>query len=174
MFEYDPSRYISRRYQSAEGGPDKPSTIAATWLDRIPFQIFLTVRPVGFSQYSSFLRDFIESAERHFRAPLSSVVSIEHQPILNLHFCIASSVKLDLSWFEAYLKTKPVTFDIQKYDFHRDALPYILKTLNSGGAVDYHNLDYYLKEPRNRKDRKRLARHQSRVSQFMARANSEG
>jgi hypothetical protein len=140
----------------------KPSTEMSGWLNQIPFQVFLTVRPYR-NSVKNIEKVFMRAAEEFHRGPLSYVVAHE---FMHSHYLIASSVKLDIPWMAAFLQNHGVKFDMQRYSIRQDALPYILKTLNDKevGAVDLINMDLFLKPPKNRKDRKRLARHQERLA----------
>jgi hypothetical protein len=154
----------SRIYQSSEGLPDKPSTITSAWLETIPFQLFITIRPVYHKQVESIVKQFLNQAEKYHKSVLSCCISYESNPIPNVHICVACHVQLDVKWIEDYLKEQPVSFNIQTFGVN--ALPYTLKTLNSAESnIDYHGLDLYLKTPLNHQERRRIERHQKRLNQ---------
>jgi len=134
--------------------------------------------------------DFVESTERTFKAPLSYCLSCERYPYPNIHMLIASAVRLDAGWLRNCFKwgfpstiTNPDTGEIRSCIRHFDVdadvrrvdvdnnegvTAYILKEMNKvpEAEFDVFNLDYYLKEPKNRKDRKGQARHQERLKKI--------
>jgi|ERR1700722_2956855 hypothetical protein len=99
----------SRIYQSSAGLPDKSSTIASAWLEKVPFQLSVTVRPTAKVASKSIVKELLNQAEKFHKSYLSCVIGYEDQPIDNAHLCIASPVSLSKSWIEFYLSRQPVT-----------------------------------------------------------------
>jgi hypothetical protein len=156
------------------------STALAATLNRIPFQLFLTIRGDGMSveQLKSVVVSFQGHIERHFKAPLTYVPVYESRPYLHCHMVIASAVRFE-KWnyravafvLQQLLGSNPNAFDLQRYDPDRGALPYILKTASDadGGDWDLVNCDLYQEfDPTNdRKTRKRRGRHLKRIARLM-------
>ena len=177
-FRYIPTielSYPARRYSSGDASKDKPSSIAAIWLALVPFQMFASIEPHPSFECKAVVEQFCNVVERFHRCPLSGIIGYETAPTTHAHMCFACPVRLDLGWIRDYLKQQKLqSFDLQQFDPALDGLPYTLKSLNwrgvidsrSGGEVDYRNLDYYLKTPVDRKDRKRQARHQRRMEKL--------
>ena len=161
--------YPVRRYglgETLEDHPDDPSSAASSWLALIPFQLFACVEPDPSGNCKAIVEQLCDVVERFHRSPLSGIIGYEATSTPHAHLCMAAPVRLDLNWIRDYLKHQKLqSFDLQKFDHHLDGLPYTLKALNSGGEVDYRNLDFYVKRPVNRKDRKRQSRHAERLIQ---------
>lgn len=166
-FKYIPTierSYPTRRYSSGEASEDKPSVTSAVWLALVPFQLFACIEPHPAIDCKAVVEQFCGVVEKFHRSPLSGIIGYETEPASHAHLCMASPIKLDLGWIRDYLRQQKLqSFDVQQFDHYLDGLPYAMKSLNSGGEVDYRNLDYYLKPPHNRKDRKRQARHEARL-----------
>jgi hypothetical protein len=160
--------YPVRRYglgESLEAHSDHPSSAASSWLALVPFQVFACVEPDPSGNCKAIVEQLCDAAERFHRSPLSGIIGYEATPTPHAHLCMASPVRLDLNWIRDYLKRQKLqSSDVKPFDHHLDGLPYTLKVLNSGGEVDYRNLDYYVKTPTNRKGRKRQARHAERLA----------
>jgi len=169
------------------------SKLYAHYLQVLPVQLFISLRPSGrraMEYLKGVTTDFVDSTERTFKAPLSYCVSYEQYPYPNIHMLIASAVQLDAGWLRNCFKwgfpstiTNPdtgevrscirhfyVDADVQPVDIgnNEGVTAYILKEMNRFAEAEFDviNLDYYLKEPVNRKDRKRLARHFERLERL--------
>lgn len=157
--------YAARRYSVAEGSKDQASSITATWLGLIPFNLFACIEPNPSADCKAVVEQFCAVVERFHRCPLSGIIGYELHPMAHAHLVMACPAELDIDWMRRYLgQQKLSSFDLQRFDPALDGLPYALKILNKGGEVDYRNLDLYIKTPANRKDRKRRARHQARLN----------
>jgi hypothetical protein len=175
VFRYIPTAHVHQQIITT-------SDWIVDWMAIVPVQLFISIRPLGHGRMEHLKiveKEFVEICERHHKAPLSYVVSYERFPYPNIHMLIASSVTLDVRWLAAVFKFKygpdaidekwqfMVNVDIQNIDVERKerATSYILKELNFNMDSDWdvRNLDYYLKQPVNRKDRKRQLRHRERL-----------
>jgi hypothetical protein len=80
---------------------------------------------------------------------------------------IACPFRIDTSYIHTFLRSRKVDFTLDPVDVTRkeELLNYMFKELNYSSDCDWNfrNFDYYLKKPRNRKDRKRLSRHRERL-----------
>jgi hypothetical protein len=168
----------------------------------LPIQLFISLRPLGhgtMEYLKGVLHDFVELAEKHFRAPLSYLVSYERHPYPNLHMAVCSSVPLDVEWIERgfrygfastiqnpdtgrILRGVPaqvgeirscfihfhVDWDVRRFEpgTSEELLTYAMKEFNFSPEAEFDavNLDYFMKTPVNRKDRKQQARHQARLN----------
>ena len=166
-FKYrDTSCYqSSRRYQKSKGCFDTKSVAIADFIDRVPFTHFVTLDPykeISVTGLKGQVKQIINRIEKHIKAPVSYVVGYEPFPQVNCHGCFCSAGRLTTETISSAL-LKQFDYDIQEI-YSKDVLPYVLKTVNVDGDWDFGNLDYYLKTPVNRKDRKRMARHNERLS----------
>ena len=161
----------NRMYQPVDGLPSKSSTILSAHLFHIPFQCFLTIRPltigtaISYPQLRAVVKKFASECGKHCRAPLSYAIGFETRPCLHCHLCGASGVQLDVEWIREYFKAMPVSIDLRAYDRSLNGLAYSLKAADDPDSEwDIVNFDYYLPGKLNRKQRKRLARHQERLA----------
>lgn len=156
----------SRRFQTKHGAVDSKAVQVADFVDRVPFQLFMTLRPIHEMSIVSLkgqLKDVVNRIEKYYKASLSYVVGYESEPEVHCHACFASSVKLQPEIIILSLQKK-FNADIQEI-YSSDVLTYVLKCIKNDGDWDFGNLDLYLKAVTegNHKQRRRIGRHNRRL-----------
>lgn len=144
------------------------SALLSDWLKEVPFQAFVSVRPVhatAMDTLKTMINDFQRGAGKRFHSPLSCVISYERTPCLNCHLLIACSRTLDLDWMREYLKANARTMDcqVQAYESWKDGISYVLKCADRDDGSTWELSEFmflYLPRQPNENRRHRIARRQ--------------
>jgi hypothetical protein len=171
----DNEKWYLRAYQSEDNRLDryKKSIPEASHLHCIPFSLIVSVNPSYVSsieRMKSFVHYIQDECEKYHKAPLSGVLTYDTVPNCHVHMALLSSHELSKSWFERYLRLAvgQKNYKIEDFDVNGYQLLYILRVMDrfnqESFQLDFINMELYLGQAQNCRQRRRFRRHQKRMA----------